>query len=665
MASAQYGNRAAWYEGNGGYSTPVTTLGGALAAQGCDDLVHVSSFPQTFVDYKVVFLAANATPFSNDQMASIKAFVEDGGFLIMLGDSTTWTAPALDVFNDLLGFLGMTSSFTYGDYDPWCGNQAVVYSGASLAYGVTDLYYADSTGLSMGLNTSTLGIGQSSQTILGVEGRVLLSADLNIFDDACTEVLYNTPLFYNLWNHWEDLDGDGWSIDQGDCYDGDPAIYPGAPEICNDGTDQNCDGVLDETTDNDGDGYSTCFDDCDDTDATRFPGAAEICDHFDSDCDGDVDEDFDLDSDGYVDSNEADCQVAYSASALDCDDGSSSVYPGATETCNGYDDNCDGTVDEQYDVDSDGFTICTGDCNDFNPDSYPNALEFCDGEDNNCDGYVSPNETIDEDGDGYLGCLECDDTDAAIHPGASELCDGIDNNCDNQIDEPYDLDGDGYTTCNDDCNDYIDHTYPGAPELCDGLDNDCDGSPASDEFDLDGDGFIECEECDDTNPTTYPGAVEICDDGIDSDCGADLADTEVDNDGDGWSECGGDCDDGSVGVNPGATDEPYNGIDEDCDGGDLDDLDSDGFRGGIFGNDCDDTDAHIHPEADEDCYDGLDNDCDYRTDEDDEDCPASNDDVGSTDPEGCGACSYNGPGAMPGAMIVLLSLATLQLRRRI
>jgi hypothetical protein len=38
-----------------------------------------------------------------------------------------------------------------------------------------------------------------------------------------------------------DADGDGHSSDV-DCDDGDPSVYPGAPEVVNDGIDQDCDG---------------------------------------------------------------------------------------------------------------------------------------------------------------------------------------------------------------------------------------------------------------------------------------------------------------------------------------------------------------------------------------------------------------------------------------
>jgi hypothetical protein len=101
-----------------------------------------------------------------------------------------------------------------------------------------------------------------------------------------------------------DQDGDG-SPEGGDCDDDDPSSYPGAAEQC-DGTDNDCDGLIDEGIggylDEDGDGYGTawvdtCQDpglsvangegDCDDSRSDVHPGAVEaLCDGIDQDCDG-------------------------------------------------------------------------------------------------------------------------------------------------------------------------------------------------------------------------------------------------------------------------------------------------------------------------------------------------------------------------------------------
>ena len=54
--------------------------------------------------------------------------------------------------------------------------------------------------------------------------------------------------------------------------------------------DNDCDGSTDEGFDQDGDGYLTCENDCDDTDPTVYPGATELCDGVDNNCADGIDE---------------------------------------------------------------------------------------------------------------------------------------------------------------------------------------------------------------------------------------------------------------------------------------------------------------------------------------------------------------------------------------
>ena len=86
----------------------------------------------------------------------------------------------------------------------------------------------------------------------------------------------------------DDLDGDGLSVDEGDCDDLDPDTYADATELI-DGVDNDCDGEIDEDTlgaDDDGDGFSEAEGDCDDADSAVFPGAEPVDGVTNADCDG-------------------------------------------------------------------------------------------------------------------------------------------------------------------------------------------------------------------------------------------------------------------------------------------------------------------------------------------------------------------------------------------
>ncbi|MGH9870818.1 MAG: putative metal-binding motif-containing protein [Candidatus Polarisedimenticolia bacterium] len=168
-----------------------------------------------------------------------------------------------------------------------------------------------------------------------------------------------------------DDDADGLSECQGDCDDGNAAVRPGAPQVCGDGVNNDCDDVewpwypLD--ADADGDGIASCQGDCDDDNPVVYPGAPEACDGFNNDCNdpawptpypGDVDN-HDDDGDGL---NE--CQG-------DCLDSNPSVYPGAPQVCGDLVNN-DCTAPNwpvpypDVDDDQDGYAVCEGDCDDAN-----------------------------------------------------------------------------------------------------------------------------------------------------------------------------------------------------------------------------------------------------------------------------------------------------------
>lgn len=237
--------------------------------------------------------------------------------------------------------------------------------------------------------------------------------------------------------------------------------------------------------DEDGDGYALSQGDCDDQNAAINPGATELCDGIDNNCNSLIDDDVPSDEQPlwYLDADDDGfgdrVQITETTVKRQCD------QPlGYSPTNN---DNCPGTANaDQLDTDGDG----QGDACEIDPD---------------------------DDGDGVtVGAGDCDDSDAEVYPGAVETCDGVDNNCDGTEEDAAseektlwykDLDGDGVggiveiseTTVILACSKPVGY----APENTDNCtntanpdqsDSDGDGQGDACDFDDDGDGLDDLVE---------------------------------------------------------------------------------------------------------------------------------------------------------------------------
>jgi hypothetical protein len=268
--------------------------------------------------------------------------------------------------------------------------------------------------------------------------------------------------------------------------------------------------------------------------------------------------------------------------AYDCDDTNITINPGATEICNGLDNNCDGVLD--IDEDGDGVSptgqnplgICLSDDCDDTDSSIGNPIGSIYYFDDDGDGYGDNDNTLVDScpqPDYVAVGGDCDDSSSLIYPGTTTTAYCGASECYSDPADPgsyvyngqiYDGNGDYVGRCYN-----VDVCLSTGTKYCrtDGSgdydvsctidyvlyeDNDLDtfGAGALTTQCYETEGYSDNnEDCDDTDDTINPDATEVCDGGIDNNCDG-LADGDADGDGyDPTGACSAlDCDDSDPAV---------------------------------------------------------------------------------------------------------------------
>src|SRR3989344_2823060 len=353
-----------------------------------------------------------------------------------------------------------------------------------------------------------------------------------------------------------DQDNDGYSIEDGDCNDNNPTIYPGAVELCN-GVDDSCNNQTDEGyPDSDSDSIMDCTDNCIDVDNTNqsdvdSDSVGDLCDNclaasnqnqsdsdidtwgnmcdncpyvsninqanFDNDTLGDVCDDSDEDT---ITDDQDNCPLNSNPAQIDAD------LDEVGDVC----DNCvlDPNTD-QANNDSDSLGYLCDRCTDTDADGWGNpgyVGNTC--PDDNCPSIKNINQSnVDADSMGDL-CDPCS-LDANNDADLDQICVGENfklgmlggnDNCattanTNQTDTDTDGTGDVCDACIDtDGDGFHDKGYqePNYPTPTCSEDN-CQNSANPEQQDLDADSIGDvCDNCTDVDLDGYgnPGFPNLC-----------------------------------------------------------------------------------------------------------------------------------------------------------
>ena len=333
-----------------------------------------------------------------------------------------------------------------------------------------------STGTTTG--TTTTGTTTTGTTSTGTGGDCMGPTDCDDLDPCTTDTCDNGQCSFEP----RDDDGDGFgplSCFGGDCNDLNPNTHPGAGESCNDGDDNDCNGVAD----------------CVDPACVNVPDCGCIPSPGGESCQNGVDDDCDT----TVDCNDTDC-----IGTPVCGCTASEVG----KCVNGFDDDCDGQIDcDDSNCFADPVCQCQAnpeDCGNLQDDDCDLLVDCADPQ---CAGTLfckcqppgSPEQCSDGIDNDCDTLPDCADPQCLIDPAcqscSAEICDdGIDNNCDLKVD------------CADTACLFAPNCAP-TPEGCNnGLDDDNDGTIDCQDTDCANNPFCVVKQANCLSPKLIPGS---------------------------------------------------------------------------------------------------------------------------------------------------------------
>jgi expansin (peptidoglycan-binding protein) len=229
-------------------------------------LASIDTAAQQGINYKAIIHDANGDPLANTTVAMQLTILENGTAIVYQESHY----PSTDANGIIIVNIG-EGSVLIGDFNTidWGSNPHFLMTEIDIGDGLTDMgttmfhtvpysFHSISASNVDDADADPSNEIQNLAEVLTIGSNANGAIISNLSNpendqDAVTksyvdQLIGRIVSLENIIAEWEiviDADNDGFKIIDGDCNDKDSLVYPGAPEKCGDGIDQDCDGTID------------------------------------------------------------------------------------------------------------------------------------------------------------------------------------------------------------------------------------------------------------------------------------------------------------------------------------------------------------------------------------------------------------------------------------